>query len=312
MDKISIIVPVYNVAPTIRKCLDSIINQTFDNLEILLIDDGSTDGCGKICDEYSQNDSRVRVFHKENGGLSSALNVGLRNFTGDHIGFIDSDDWLEPDMYEALYSLVKQYNISIGVVNYFIDTDSGSVARVNKEKVPEGVLSQKEMLTIPLKRDYYYGFSGYVWNKLWSAEIFRNNDFSFDENIGFGMDMLFYYTVVVNGKCNGAYSEEPYYHYYQRSSSISFADPEKNTDALIVYQRIINILESNGFEDLSIWAKRYYCYFGSLFAEYAILRKDSKTLTEMKEKMKLYLNEYLVTNREFPDRINRIAGLLDG
>ena len=98
---ISVIVPVYNVKPYLRKCLDSIINQSYRDLEILIIDDGSTDGSGDICDEYRKDD-RIKVFHTENRGLSAARNLGLDSASGDWIGFVDSDDWIEPDMYEVL------------------------------------------------------------------------------------------------------------------------------------------------------------------------------------------------------------------
>ena len=99
---ISVIVPVYNVEPYLRKCLDSILAQTYRNLEILVIDDGSTDGSGRICDEYAGRDERIKVFHTENHGLSCARNLGLDNANGEWIGFVDSDDWIEPDMYEVL------------------------------------------------------------------------------------------------------------------------------------------------------------------------------------------------------------------
>ena len=107
---ISVIVPVYNVEKYLRQCLDSIINQTYRNLEIILVDDGSTDSSGIICDEYAQIDARIKVIHKENGGLSSARNAGLDVCTsgGDFIAFVDSDDWLEPDMYERLYETSKK------------------------------------------------------------------------------------------------------------------------------------------------------------------------------------------------------------
>ena len=101
-DLISIIVPVYNVEKYLVKCLESIINQTYKYLEIILIDDGSTDGSGRICDEYAKKDNRIKVSHKGNGGLSSARNVGLDMSAGQYIAFVDSDDWLELDMYEYL------------------------------------------------------------------------------------------------------------------------------------------------------------------------------------------------------------------
>ncbi|HEY8803664.1 MAG TPA: glycosyltransferase, partial [Clostridium sp.] len=100
---ISIIVPIYKVEVYIRNCVDSILNQTYKNLEIILVDDGSPDNCGNICEEYSSKDKRIKVIHKKNGGLSSARNAGLDIASGEYIGFIDSDDWIEGDMYESLY-----------------------------------------------------------------------------------------------------------------------------------------------------------------------------------------------------------------
>ena len=99
---ISVIVPVYNVAAWLPRCVDSILAQTYENLEILLVDDGSTDGSGNICEEYAKKDTRIRVLHKENGGLSSARNAGLDAAAGAYIGFVDSDDWIAPEMYAEL------------------------------------------------------------------------------------------------------------------------------------------------------------------------------------------------------------------
>lgn len=103
---ISVIIPVYNTEKYLHRCIDSILAQTFTNFELLLVDDGSTDNSGKICDEYAKKDSRVRVFHKENGGVSSARNVGLDNARGEWIAFVDSDDWIEHTMYKSLYDKV--------------------------------------------------------------------------------------------------------------------------------------------------------------------------------------------------------------
>ncbi len=109
MCEISIIVPVYKVEPYLRKCVDSILAQTFTDFEVILVDDGSPDNSGKICDEYASKDSRVRVIHKENGGLSSARNAGIDVARGKYLGFVDSDDYIEKDMYELLYdNIVKE------------------------------------------------------------------------------------------------------------------------------------------------------------------------------------------------------------
>lgn len=113
--KISVIVPVYKVEPYLRKCLDSIVNQTYQNLEIILVDDGSPDNSGAICDEYAAWDERIRVIHKANNGVSSARNAGLAVATGEWVGFVDSDDWIETDMYEYLLQGAEKYGAAVAV-----------------------------------------------------------------------------------------------------------------------------------------------------------------------------------------------------
>jgi glycosyltransferase involved in cell wall biosynthesis len=114
---ISIIVPIFNVEKYIDKCINSIINQTYRNLEIVLVNDGSEDNCGSICDEYAEIDSRIKVIHKENGGLSDARNVAIEITTGDYITFIDSDDFVESDYVEYLYKLIQKYSADISICN---------------------------------------------------------------------------------------------------------------------------------------------------------------------------------------------------
>lgn len=110
---ISIIVPVYNTPGTLKKCVDSICGQTYENLEIILVDDGSTDGTGKLCDTLASSDNRIRVYHKENGGASSARNLGLQKAGGDYIGFVDSDDYIDADVYESMAALAMEKNYPI-------------------------------------------------------------------------------------------------------------------------------------------------------------------------------------------------------
>ena len=110
-DLITIVVPIYNVEPYLKKSVSSIINQTYKNLEIILVNDGSTDNCAKICDEYSKIDSRIKVIHKENGGLSDARNAGINIATGKYISFVDADDYITNDYIEYMYTILKQYNV---------------------------------------------------------------------------------------------------------------------------------------------------------------------------------------------------------
>lgn len=113
---ISVIVPVYKVEPYLHRCIDSIRNQTYTNLEIILVDDGSPDNCGRICDEYAQKDKRIFVIHQENGGLSAARNSGLDRCSGAYIGFVDSDDCIHPEMYERLYKDICTYHTRLAFV----------------------------------------------------------------------------------------------------------------------------------------------------------------------------------------------------
>ena len=140
--KISVIIPVYNVEKYLKRCLDSVINQTYKNLEIILIDDGSTDKSGNICDEYAAKDKRIIVIHKENGGLSDARNKGLDICTGDYISFIDSDDWIENGFYEYVVNNVKDNDLLI--FDYYIT--NGKNSKWIKYKNTEVELSKEKCL----------------------------------------------------------------------------------------------------------------------------------------------------------------------
>ena len=165
MDKISVIVPIYNVEPYIRQSLDSIINQTYKNLEIILVDDGSLDNCGKICDEYALKDNRIKVLHIKNGGPAVARNAGLDIATGEFIGFIDPDDFFEPDMYETLYNAITKTNAGLVVCNWYIGTDG------NWEKNTK--FPDKEILTSNEAFEAFFSCM-YVWNKLYRKEVVGN------------------------------------------------------------------------------------------------------------------------------------------
>lgn len=128
---ISVIVPVYKVEPYLQRCVDSIRNQTYSNLEIILVDDGSPDRCGEMCDAFAKEDKRIRVIHKENGGQSSARNLGLDHMNGEYVGFVDSDDWIEPDMYEHLYDMLARHDAQISCCGVQRDYPSGKIGYFN-------------------------------------------------------------------------------------------------------------------------------------------------------------------------------------
>jgi len=314
-DKISIIIPVYNVEPYIRRCLDSVIHQTYTNLEILCINDGSTDLSGKICEEYAARDKRIKVFHKKNGGLPSARNEGIKNITGKYVGFVDSDDWIEPEMYEILYKLVKSKNVLVSAVNFFTATDTYSTPRKNTRIIPERRLSQEDMLLYIYRLDLYNGFHVTVWNKLFSAELFSCGKLNFDETLtAAGEDVLFTAQAFMTKNCTGAYSDKALYHYYQRDTSLVHSSKLNSfiyNGSLKAHKMVEDLFSKNGYDDFAMLAKKEICYYASYIADLAIKSGDKKVLSFMQKEMRDYLSAYTEVYSEYPERIERINKLIE-
>lgn len=145
LPELSIIVPVYNVEKYLPKCIDSILAQTFTDFELILIDDGSPDECGEICDEYAIKDSRIKVIHQKNQGVSSARNAGLDIATGTYLGFVDSDDWIEPEMYEVMIKTVKEKNSDVVICGFnYVNPDD---TFVRSDLINEGAYNKDKLLT---------------------------------------------------------------------------------------------------------------------------------------------------------------------
>lgn len=175
-EKISIIIPVYKVEAYLHKCLDSILCQTWKNLEIILVDDGSPDQCGAICDNYAKKDSRIRVLHKRNAGVARARNDGLDLATGEYISFIDSDDWIAENTYEQLYQGLKKYHAdcSVGSCVTVIDKN-GSLSPKPKEKKDKAIC---QTASEAIKHVLLSGSA--IWNRLFKKEIFHSLRFPLD------------------------------------------------------------------------------------------------------------------------------------
>lgn len=173
--KISVIVPVFNVEKYLYKCIDSIVNQTYSNLEIILVDDGSTDNCGVICDNYSLKDNRIKTIHKKNGGLSDARNAGLEVAAGDYVSFIDSDDYIHKSFYEILIGLIVKYDGDIAQCEY-LNIYEEDTNNFNKDKfhIDEKVtvLDNNAVLNNLFNENYIN--TVVVWNKLYKKDLFKD------------------------------------------------------------------------------------------------------------------------------------------
>lgn len=175
MTLVSVIIPVYNVEKYMRRCIDSIINQTYTNLEIILVDDGASDRSGKICDEYAQMDHRIKVLHKENGGLASARNAGIQIATGEYISYVDSDDWVETEFIEVLLKGCQDNNAKMSICRYrecFDESESKFVEKSNTI-----IWTGKSAVRHRIEDESTYGISTSAWNKLYSAKLIEEMRF---------------------------------------------------------------------------------------------------------------------------------------
>lgn len=167
-EKISIIIPVYKVEAYLPKCIESIIHQTYHDLEILLVDDGSPDKCGEICDQYAHRDNRIHVIHKENGGVACARNDGIEYASGEYISFIDSDDWIAENAYEILYQGLKQYDAdcAVGRCVTVIEKNGALIPKKNSNSTVRCETASEAMKHVLLS-------GSAIWNRLFKREVFQ-------------------------------------------------------------------------------------------------------------------------------------------
>ena len=314
MNKISIIMPIYNTVNYLERCLTSVCNQTYRNLEIICIDDGSTDGSEKILDRYAQKDNRIIAIHQINAGESNARNTGLKIMTGEFVGFMDCDDWIEPDMYETLLSKMKTESVDLVAARWFKDTERESVEIHNELSVLDKPFDREQLLMYVYKRDSYRGFT-YMWDKLYKRELFfdqNKNQIFFDEKLRLGGDVLYLARLVLNTK-RAAYVDKAFYHYMQREDSgCHTKNLDKRFDWLLAYQELIKYIEDNDIETESlIWVKRFLAYHSSNMAELAYEQGNSEKLKECQKIMNEYRNEYISTNMQHEERVKRFDFILN-
>ena len=216
LPQISVIVPVYNTESYLHQCIDSILNQSFKDFELLLIDDGSKDGSGKICDVYAEKDSRIRVWHQENQGVSVARNVGLENAQGEWIYFPDSDDIVVENAFEIMMKMITE-NIDYVIGGYEIYDEEGNSTYAISERKQHVITRDEALMEMFAPTDYRY--QGYLWNKLFKAAIIRDNNLRFVKGIKFNEDRLYNVEYLCCIKGNVAYTTVPVYHYVERSPS---------------------------------------------------------------------------------------------
>lgn len=311
-EKISIIVPVYNIELYLKRCVKSLLNQSYENFEVILVDDGSIDNSGVICDEFTQIDSRVRTFHKKNGGLSDARNFGIKNATGSILCFVDGDDFLHEEYLNDLYSIKKKFNANISecaCYKYF-ESKSGFYKDDCREKK---VLNPKEWL---LETNLGEFLSVVAWNKLYDRNLFDGVEYPTGRNFE---DESTTYKVVYKSKCIARTYRKLYY-YRQREGSIT----QDVLSAKVLNQKILALNEKCDFfiekkeDDIVSFCQAKYSilvisnfdYCNDIYENdkiknefYRDVKKRYMTWVKMARcvplKYKIYIKWFLLKNRKY-------------
>lgn len=293
---ISIIVPVYDMEKYLDRCMNSIWQQTYKNLEIILVDDGSTDNSPKMCDDYAKKDSRIKVVHKENGGLSDARNAGLAVATGSYIGYVDSDDWIEPDMYESMYKACVEHDAQVAVCRY---------SQVYKDHVIRGgngkvtAFSKEELLRTYIGDNDDYIIYNSVWSKLFAREIVEGVQFPKGRN----SEDIMYTTKAFCKADRGVYIDKCLYDYVlDRDGSIMNVKRGERMfqDELPFWREHIVYIRENVSQEIGDFAA--YHYYRRLLFYYIDWKKEDKQVQGDYAKR---IAEELKCNRKEIQRIYR-------
>ncbi len=253
---VSIVVPIYNVESYLPKCIESIQNQTHKNLEIILVDDGSTDECGKICDAYAKTDNRIYVIHKQNGGITTARKAGVRKAVGDYIGFVDADDWIDTNMYEELLNKAVMNNADIVLSDMYREKFTGERITWSGAFLPDGLYKlsdiEKDISNhiFPGINSNNNGINGGVHIKLFKNSILKEFVEKVDDRIhGFADDNAIVYPALLN--CNAFYVyHKAFYHGVDRKDSATHTvNKQFFEQAQLVYDYFISIFEKSKYKE---------------------------------------------------------------
>lgn len=260
---ISIVIPVYNVEAYLPQCLESIINQSYPLLQIILIDDGSTDGSGKICDIYKKKDSRIVVIHKENGGVSSARNVGLNRSIGEYILFVDADDYIQTDYCKKLLNLLLEYNADIAGCS-LLGTDGCRCFKMDSLS-----LDTKEIKEFSVCDEKFQFFQWYSINAPFCKIIRRSviGTLKFDTSLCVGEDLLFYIKVLKKCQKCVCIAEPMYYYYIRENSAMQTQDFNHLFSQVRAWSMVCDELNNN-------WNARVKAVDKLLYYTYKFVQKE--------------------------------------
>ena len=280
---ISVVVSIYNMERYLQQCIDSLLAQTYSDYELLLIDDGSTDKSLELCKQYEKKHGRIRAYHKENGGLSSARNYGMNRANGDYIIFPDPDDWVEPTYLEGLLGIRKRNNADLSICGQYLFVDGR--LKGYDAKAQAVILNTEEALKWLM---HPYGFCGFAWNKLYDLKVIRESGLRFDEELGMVQDLHFAFRYFL--QCERvAYDPRPLYYYrFGGATNKESSLTARKMSALKTYRKIADIAVNSPYPGLEKAAYRSlydYC-LRNVYSYYNGNTQDPALLEQLISTMK--------------------------
>lgn len=292
---ISIIVPIYKIEKYINECIESILSQTYKDIEVILVDDGSPDNCPSICDEYANKDSRVKVIHKKNGGLMSARQAGLRAATGEYVTFVDGDDWIEPDMYEKFAEKIEKYHPDMLLCEFifaYSDRDEKSSQNLSKDYFTKPEM-ETEIFPYMLFKDRFYNFgiNPCCWSKVFKKELLEKNLYTVTPKIRIGEDAAFTYPCLLDAN-DVAYISDYLYHYRINEQSMTKSYDNNMEDSILIPYRILK----DKFSDYDYGLKEQLNYYLLYLVNFAFRNEANPENIKTRSEIKNTLRRFILNN----------------
>lgn len=308
----SVIVPIFNIQEYLEQCINSLLSQTFENFEILLIDDGSTDNCANICDKYALIDKRIKVIHKKNEGLAFARKTGIENSIGEYIIYVDGDDWVDFKLLEKLNEIIKKSQPDIINFNAFKSINDKNIVlktsnftgEFDKKKIDEIIVPR--MLYDSERKFFTFGILPAVWCKAFKVEILRKN-FCKDKRITFGEDAACTYNCIIDAK-KIFFIDDCLYYYRQNRQSMTKAYDKKRFERINILFKYLdnNLIDNNGNVSKQLEYYKLFCIYYAFLNEAKDNEKSIKSISQKcneemtRYNLNIYLNDELLKSQNFP------------
>ena len=282
---VTVVVPVYNMGHLLPKAIDCLLRQTCQDYELLIVDDGSTDGSGAVCDAQEGRDPRIRVIHKENGGLSSARNCGIEHANGEYIIFPDPDDWVEPEYLSGLLSLREANGTDLEICGHFVTYDASE--RQHNPDAAARILDRETALELLMKPS---AFCGFAWNKLYHLDLIREHMLRFDTELGMAQDLHFAYRYLC--LCERiSYDPKPLYHYYQAGGGVTSTNrlTPRKLSGLKTYEKIAELAhEDHPAVERAACGTLFNMSLHFIYLYFDSKMRDKQILDELKQNLRTY------------------------